>query len=300
MSSLRVPHRLSRPARLSGRRLAWAFRGVRHELLLSDQPRVFCNSFQKAGTHLLLGMVAAVPPFRGYGRKTYWHAVNRSLVDPELRKSPEIVVRDLERALPGEVLRGHVEHHPRIAAALSGDGWRHLLILRDPRDAVVSLLHWWKRHDEIDTWPFRLFQTLASDEDRLRFLIEGWDSDLVPRDWPRDVDFPDVADRFRAYAGWMRDPDCVVVRFEDLVDSQARPAAQRAIAAHLRPDLAEADLKPILDRMERGADPSRSKTFRRGARGEWRRHLTGPLEDRFQEVAGSLLEETGYASGGRP
>lgn len=296
--AVRVPWRVGRAIRRTRGRLAWGARAARHRLLLSDRPRVFCNSFQKSGTHLLVGLAAGVPPYRAYGRKTYWHAVHRGLVDDRLRKSPGDVVADLDGALPGEILRGHVEHHPAIAERLAREDWRHLLVLRDPRDALVSLMHWWKRHAEIDTWPFRLYRTLATDEDRLRFLIEGWDSDLVPADWPREVDFPDVATRYRAFAGWLAEPACLVVRFEDLTDAAGRGAALRAIARHLRPDLRAGELDAVLARMERAADPGRSKTFRRGTTGEWRRHLAGPLAERFDQLAGSLLEESGYAERG--
>ena len=219
--------------------------------------------------------------------------MNRSLVDVALRKTPADVAADLGRALPGEILRGHVEHHPRIAEALAG-GWRHILIVRDPRDSVVSLLHWWKRHEAIDTWPFRLFHRLTEDSDRLRFLIEGWDSDLVPHDWPRDVDFPDVGRRFEAYAGWVREPACLVVRFEDLVEAETAVEARKTIARHLRPDLDAEALERVLGRMADSADPGRSKTFRRGTTGAWRGHLGGSLGERFDQLAGPLAVELGY------
>ncbi|HUP20585.1 MAG TPA: sulfotransferase domain-containing protein, partial [Gemmatimonadota bacterium] len=239
-------------------------------------------------------MAAGVPPFRSYGRGTYWHALNRSRVDEKLRRQPEDVVGDMERALPAEIVMGHVEHHPEIAAALQEMEIRHLLIIRDPQDVVVSLLHWWKRHDEIDAWPFRLFRALSTDEDRLRFLIEGWKSEVVPEDWPRDVDFPDLAMRYQAYRGWWRDPACRIVRFEDLTDESQRPRVQREIAAFLRPGMPAAEVDAALERMEERADPSRSRTFRRGTPGAGRRYLTGSLGERFDEVAGALVQELGY------
>jgi plasmid stabilization system protein ParE len=233
---------------------------------------------------------------RNHTRGVTWHHIPRALVVGAPTRAE--ILKQFEVFFPGEVFLGHVEADPEVMAFIDSHGFRTLFIYRDPRDVVVSLLHWWKRDptmtwEEPDSWPFRYFQTLDSDEDRLTFLIKGWPQ-LSPAGFPSDVDFPDIGERFRAFTPWIDSSSCLAIRFEDLKDPARSPGVVRAIAHHLYPRASERRLDKLVARMEEGADPSRSRTFRKGGSGGWREAMTDHHRQLFKKHAGRLLVDLGY------
>lgn len=276
------------------RSVVWAARSAYHHSVLRNYPRVLCNSFHKAGTHLLLGAVKGIPRVRHYGRGVYWHYLARSTASPRRSRTP-LVARDaLNECFPGEVFRGHVAAHPEIEKTLSSQGFRHVFIYRDPRDTVVSLLHWWKRFPRPAMWPYRYFESLARDEERIEFLIGGWPGIARRGDFPEDVDYPDVGTRFGEFLPWFDNADCMTVRFEDLVDPARAPGSYRTIARHVLPDLDDRLVEELVEGMMRGTDPSRSKTYRSGSSGEWKLLFSKEHVRKFKDCAGDLLVRLGY------
>jgi hypothetical protein len=252
-------------------------------------PPVFCNSVHKAGTHLLVGVVTALPGYDALGGKAYWHDLSRALVDAR-SDALDVAAGTIAGCRRGEVIRGHVGYTPGIAALIRDHGVRHTLIVRDPRDVVVSNLHWWQRNPGVDTWPLRHFTTLGDDRRRLELLVRGWDPVAPPPGVPAGVRYPDIGTRLGEYLGWFEDPGCLVVRFEDLT-GEARLGEYRRIAAHVAPHLV---VEQVLDVMAAGADPARSKTFRSGGSGGWRSTLPDDLAAEIVERAAPFLTAAGY------
>ncbi len=272
-----------------------------HRTVLARHPRVLCNSFPKSGTNLLIGLVTALPWMRSHGRGVTWHHVPRSLVAADDRPTRESAVAELRVCLPGEAFLGHVEAEPELMAYIDRRGFKTLFIYRDPRDVLVSLLHWWKRNpadtwQEPDSWPFRYFHALESDDDRLAFLIEGWPSS-PKTGFPKGVDFPNIATRYGAFTPWIDEPSCLAVRFEDLRDPELSLEAMRGIARHLYPASSVRRLDELVAKMRTGADPSRSRTFRQGRLGGWRDEMTDSNHDLFKQNGGRLLVDLGYEGG---
>jgi hypothetical protein len=56
----------------------------------------------------------------------------------------------------------------------------------------------------------------------------------------------------------------------------------------------EADLVDAVGKMEMGADPDRSKTFRKGKTGGWQKHFSAEHKALFKNYAGDLLIDLGY------
>ncbi len=273
------------------KRVEHGWRWCLHRGALRGQPRVLCNSFQKSGTHLLVALVRAVGPLRAYERRAYWHHLNRARVQAAKRPTLAGELETLARCLPGEICRGHLGADPQIAEFLKRERFVHLFVYRDPRDVVVSLLHWWERHQEIDAWPFRYFQSLDSAGAKLRFLIEGWPAGGVDDRFPRRCEYPDIGARFAEFVPWLSDPDCVAVRFEDLVDPRAKVESYRRIAAAVAPS---ADLDACVERMEAGSAPEGSRTFRAGRSGDWRDTFDSEHVEAMKRCAGQLLIDLGY------
>jgi len=276
------------------RRIESVWRRALHHSALRAQPRVLCNSIQKSGTHLIVGLAAALPGLRAYGRRAYWHHLNRERVEPRKRPTLEGEIRRLRKCLPGEIYRGHLAAAPQIADLLHRRGFKHLFVYRDPRDVVVSLMFWWERHQEIDAWPFRYFQGLASSEERLRFLIEGWPANLDDPRFPAEVGYPNVAERFAEFLPWLSDPQCLSIRFEDLVGPESKTDTYRRIAEYLLTDPTQDQLSLAVEHMSAGSDPSQSKTFRKGRSGDWRETLNAEHVALMKRYAGKLLVELGY------
>jgi hypothetical protein len=255
---------------------------------------VLCNSIQKSGTHLIVGLVTHVKPFRAYGRRYYLHYQNRCHVDPALRSTPKAAADGLRDCLPGEVFRGHIAHAPAVADALAERLFKHILVYRDPRDIAVSLLHWWERHDEADVWPFRRFGAGRTTDEKLQFLIEGWTSSAIPFDGPADVDYPDIGTRYAEFLPWLRDEGCLAIKFESLIGAETRSATYERIAAYLQPRATQAVRARTIAAMAEGAAPSKSRTFRKGGTGDWRKYFNETHKQSFKASAAQLLVDLGY------
>lgn len=261
---------------------------------LENQPRIFCNSYPKSGTHLLKNMVSALPKLHSHNRGAYWNCVSRSRVDTRKSSALPAVVKKLSECLGGEVYQGHVEATPEISDCLQTHDFKTLFIYRDPRDVVVSLLYWWGQHTETDTWPYRYFRKLQSKDERLSFLIQGWPEKPKLAGFPEQIQFPDIANRFALYRPWLSEPSCLSVRFEDLRNLETRDLTCRRIVSHVLGDSQDMPIDSMVDRMIAGGAWNRSQTFRNGTGGEWRKLFKTDHIETFKHHAGQLLMELEY------
>jgi hypothetical protein len=95
-------------------------------------------------------------------------------------------------------------------------------IFRDPRDVVVSHVFYVTdmeaRHVHHD-----YYQSLPDFNARLRVSILGRPE--------ADIEFPNIADRFAPYLGWLDQPCVMKIHFEDLIHD--RPGTLNRIIDHL-------------------------------------------------------------------
>ena len=272
----------------------WLYRWLYHSVFLRQHPRILCNSFQKSGTHLLLGVVSSLDPFHSYGRKAYWHYVNRARAEPTKVPTISQVMNKLSRCLPGEIYRGHIAAHAELIPFLTKHHFKHLFIYRDLRDVVISYFFGVKRGPVTDTWVSRYFYSLKSDQEVIEFLIKGWPSDLQLDGFPQAVDYPNIGERFRENLPWLSAPNCLAVRFEDLVRPETRGETHAEIARYLLPDADQREIRAAVSKMDRGHNPKDSHTFRRGIPGDWRTHFSKKHVMLFKELAGQMLIDLGY------
>jgi hypothetical protein len=261
-------------------------------------PRVLATSMPKAGTHLLSSLLANFPRMMFSGRH---HAFRNFYVAEgasERNGSPDTRAIDwarVESALAsvnkGQYMTAHFSPMPELIALLEKLDYRTLVILRDPRDVVVSssfyLAHL-RRHFLNE----RFTSELTSKDERLMAVIKG----LPAPEGGRGL--PSVGSRIERYKRWIGQPNACVTRFERLVGPNGGGSAEdqrqeiMAIAAHInRP------LDPLgADGLAAKTWSARSSTFRKGAIGDWRNHFTDQHKDAFKEVAGAGLIELGYES----
>jgi hypothetical protein len=265
--------------------------------------KVFANSVQKSGTHLLLQLLTllGVPRYPRWRLDPEWTR-ERSVGKRLLMRPPGVGrpvpigqgidvsswwIERLAGAMPDpSSLLGHASWSPELAALLADVGLRTICIVRDPRDVVVSYAHFVVKigKDKITRRPeHKALMALPDHAARLRVMIEGNDgTQSVPA-------------RFRAFLPWRTQAGVIVLRFEELVGGAGGgdDAVQRRevgrVAQFLDLSLSDAELAQVC-RSIWGGTP----TFRKGQIGEWREELTPALLELAHREMDELLVELGY------
>lgn len=241
-------------------------------------PRVLANSVPKAGTHLLARCLEQFP----------------GVIDSGVHIKPETGAVELEATLdglsPGSFATAHLPYaHPK-ASLLVAAGVKHTLIVRDPRDVVVS--HFYYVTHRATNHPLHAYyRDLPDDSARLMASIQGVDAASTGL----DKGLENVGLRFHRYLHW-RDHDACLVRFRNLIGPRGSGSRTQQteeiqhLATHLEVELGPRDLERVLDR----AFFDKSTTFRRGAIGDWKNHFAEKHKAAFKEMAGPILIDLGY------
>jgi len=231
-----------------------------------DAPRVLIVSIPKAGTHLAERALCLHP------------ALHRRLTRTLFPTQLERLDRALARQRPGEVLCSHLHHTPETVRVVDRHRPKVLLVVRDPRDVVISRAHYaldLRKHE----W-HRAVRELPDVKDRIRLFIAGDDrAGIAP-----------IATVLRRYEGWL-ERSASVVRFEELVGPGTRVDALDRAFAELGIPSRRSALERIADRL---VSPV-SVTFRRGRAGEWSGEFDGELRAAFEGSAGAVLARYGYS-----
>lgn len=243
----------------------------------AQRPPVVVNSLPKSGTHLLLQITRALPDIRYLGR---FIATSPSVTLRE--RSPEVLARKVSRLLPGETLGAHLHHSRQVSAALSEINALHLFIYRDPRDVIVSEVHYLA---EMSRWHrmHRHFAKLEEPSARLALALDGL-----------DARYPECNQRLLPYSGWLADPDVVALRYEDLAGERQADEVERVIAAYARRVGKTGDAAALAAHVLAAVRPERSHTFRRGGSGRWREGLSASEADALTARLKESLEAFGY------
>lgn len=246
--------------------------------LRSDRPKVLSNSVPKSGTNLLSRCLDLMP---GLTHTQIW--MNRPQGVADLRAR-------LQRVYPGGYIKGHVVYRPPYARLLQELGLKTLLIVRDPRDLAVSLLHWVTyKNKEHRLHPY--FSHLADDDTRLLAIIHGVPAGRLGTQRELEPINRYVGD----FLPWI-DRGACLVRFERLIGPAGDGSRQRQfdeirkIAAYLEIPLTDVEAEQIAANVF----STSSNTFRKGQIGNWTDHFKPVHVDAFKEVAGDLLVAMEY------
>jgi sulfotransferase 6B1 len=260
----------------------WAGRHVRPEDL-SARPPVLVNSFPKSGTHLLMQLVEGLPERINYG--AFLGSMISSFKFRE--RTPENVSHFIRGIVPGEVVRAHLFFNQRHAEELAQKSAVHFFIYRDPRDIVVSEAHYLR---EMSRWhrltPY--FRQFDSIDKAISLSIQGL-KPPVP-----GIDYPNVAERFGRYQGWLNRDDCFAIRFEDLRSEQQAEIIEKMAKFYVERSKSSLDVAACARSMAAQVDPHKSHTFRSGKKAGWQREFTAEHRRQFAEVSGDLLIQMGY------
>ncbi len=274
--------------------------------------RVLINTLPKSGTHLLSKAVEILGYHEHFDDP---HAPNETPIFLNYREAKTAVARHntgvsiedrtiavgtlvpfqvplsifhhwLEVMPLNRYILGHITWNPDLAPLLSELEIAHIAIIRDPRAVVASLLAF-----ILDTrgMPQPHFLEadfkLLSNRERLDLLLNGG---YAPE---ANVQIQGFAAVYRAMLAWQNEPDCLLIRFEDLIGSQGGGSEQRQqqtmikIAQHLGCDVTS-PMPTVYN--------STARTFRQGSIDSWKNSLDASTVDYLTDYCEPLCYEAGY------
>ena len=259
---------------------------VRFSSLAAPQlgwPILLGISFPKSGTHLLDQILLGFNRVAPFPRRL--HSFYAEYEGESGRKRwPAQALAWLESLRSGDIASAHLFAREEVLKRVGAPAFTPYFIFRDPRDVVVSHVFYVTdmeaRHVHHD-----YYQSLPDFNARLSVSILGRPN--------TNVEFPNIADRFAPYLGWLDEPSVLKIHFEDLVNE--RVTTLNCIIDHF---LARVPLQTprqlILESLEASINPKRSPTFRSGKTGEWGKYFTEAHKQTFKDIAGDLLVRLGY------
>jgi sulfotransferase 6B1 len=249
----------------------------------ADLPVLLGISFPKSGTHLLDQILLGFSNVAPYSKRL--HSFYAEYEGESGRKrDPEQAIQWLDLLRPGDVASAHLFARPEAITRVCSADFIPYFIFRDPRDVVVSHV-FYVTDMEARHVHHNYYQSLPDFHARLNVSILG-------RPDP-DIEFPNIADRFAPYLGWLAHDEVLSIHFEDLINDRA--SALTHIMEHFLTRVSVPFTRQlILESLESSINPGRSPTFRSGKTGEWKKHFTDEHKRIFKNVAGDLLIRLGY------
>jgi predicted O-methyltransferase YrrM len=249
--------------------------------------RVLCNSWPKAGTHLLLELTRlAIGEGKWYHDKDIKYQGDAGLISQ---------VEERLKNYEGQsfAIKGHYGHTTAIEAFLAEHRFAHLFTVRDPREVLCSTQRWLR--DLRSDWPVSRHIASLDPESQLEKIILG-----LPLLWPFDCDCAvrwdqPLPDRYAALTLWLATPDCCVLAYEDLAGARGVSAQFAAIERALRQVQIPFDHGDISQITRLICNPA-SATFHTGPSSNWENVFTDRHRHLFVEHGGeALVERLGYA-----
>lgn len=236
--------------------------------------KVLVNGSPKTGTTWMIKLITSIPGYQAAGN-----------FQGEIQRYAQVV--------PGDVVHGHDAFTSELGKILAGNQVKVVLMMRDPRDQVVSRVFHLRR--ETTNRVYQRFLAL-SDDDAIMMCIEG------------AAGVRSANDLLKLTQSWLSGRmEILCVKYEDLV---AHPAAElRKVFRYLDIDLDDALLKTVIqrNRFERltvgkkiwktwraAGQEDPNSHFRKGIVGDWRNYFNDEHKQRFKEILGSTLIEMGY------
>ena len=252
---------------------------------INGMPILFGNSFPKSGTHLLtqilsgfsqLGPVvlSGLPPVLSFAG------------DSGVLRSIAAIENELKRLKPGDIGYGHLHAYSEVVDVLCSDGVAPFFIYRDPRDVVVSHVHYVSEINSHHVHHDFYAKQLNSFDERLKVSIMGRPELANP--------FPHIAARFAPYLDWLDRPEILSLRFEELLSDKEKMLNKIFQHAQTRGFPYSGDNEEAVATLAAAIDPERSPTFRSGKPGAWTRNFNKEHKSLFKELSGDLLIRLGY------
>ncbi|MFT6962087.1 MAG: hypothetical protein ACJAWV_001812 [Flammeovirgaceae bacterium] len=245
---------------------------------------VLTNSIPKSGTHLLSNMLFSIPYSQMGGDAT---DADKFSDDSERF---DFMKNQLTDFSAGSVVLGHIPYSQKIDNWLAEKDVKHVFVVRDPRDVAVSM-HYYVMKSQGKHFHYPIYSSLETNEERLLQVIEGFGEGKTSfRESSESI--PNLKIYYEAYFPWIESPNTYVVKFEDLINPEKKYKEVQNLLNFLEITPSNANI----DRMiQRGQNPKKSSTFRKGKKEGWRDEFQAEHIEAFERVFGSeLLRKLGY------
>ena len=248
-----------------------------------EAPPIFGNSKPKSGSHLLLQVLAGFTRIMPYAYVA--GDPIRTITKAGRRRTGEEVLSDLRRIPAGVIGWGYVEASAENVDFLCRPGRVNFFIYRDPRDMLVSQVHFaTDMHEEHAMHEY--YKKLPDFDARLKAAITGVDQG--------DAKMVSVRQRYEGVFQWLEQPNVRCIRFEDLINQQEGTLHAMLDQVEKTGYLVPTPRAKSVDILAGAIQPKKSHTFRSGKTGGWREHFTAEHKRLFKDVAGDLLVRLGY------
>jgi hypothetical protein len=262
---------------LSSQEIAYSTKYLQYILIDSRKNlkrKVLVNGSPKTGTTWMLKMIQSIPGYHEVGN-----------FNGEIERYHTVQA--------GDVVHGHDFLSPELAEILEKNAIKVVLMIRDPRDQLISRVFHILRVEE-HAWHQRL-KAVSMDE-AIMLCIEGGDG------------LPGTRTMIELTQTWLDNRLKIVwVRYEELLAETVKEFHR--VVGYLDIQMSEALLESIVarNRFERlasgkkfwketrkqgQADPN--SHFRKGITGDWHNYFNEAHKDKFKQQAGDKLIELGY------
>ena len=261
---------------VAGEELKYGYVYLKHQIGSAQQKRakVLVNGSPKSGTTWMLKMIASLPGYEDIGN--YYG---------DLQK--------YHTTQPGHVVHGHDAYTPELKNILLDEGIKVILMVRDPRDQLVSRMFHVKRSTN-HVWNERM-KALDNDE-ALMLCIEGREK------------LPGTHDMIALAQTWLNgNAEALVVRYEELLADSVphfsavldylgiRNSLWLVYVIVERNRFARLSMgKRIWQGQRKPGEEDTKSHFRKGIVGDWRNYLKPQHIERFKELCGQQLIDLGY------
>lgn len=252
---------------------------------LDSSPVLFANSFPKSGTHLLTQVLEGFPHI-GPAVDTGLPAIVMYEGSTGRERSNAEIFRDLDKLSGGDIGYGHLHARPEIVQRFTREDFCAYFILRDPRDVVISHVHYVTKIEPNHVHHEYYANTLLTFDERLRTSILGRPDAANP--------FPDIAGRFAPFLDWLNHPEVLTLKYEDFLTDRTgtvRRILDHAIRRGFKVSMSQSQAVGCLEGM---INPQKSPTFRQGKSGGWKTQFSAENKMLFKDTAGQLLMNLGY------
>lgn len=262
-------------------------------------PPLFFSSIPKCGKNLIYSFFFALGYKRFLFEDDSYNNYSNFIPFPDLPDCDHYVNKrssaagiDYERALhnfkaaiyaipDGYIAHRHIHPDAELLKIIRGTGLKPIFIYRDPRDCLVSAVHY-----AFKGKPEHISKVLndLSVEDALFTLLEGRGS-FIPFDrW------------FDAYRNWLDVPEAIILRFEDIIGGRGGGSdiLQKECLERALKELGIQVPRQIFEAALSKAFNPRAGTFRSGQIGGWQRSLNKAVLQNFETKAGYLLTNWNY------
>lgn len=252
-------------------------------LRFGEAPPVFGNAKPKSGSHLLVQVLAGlarVAPYRYVQAEPI-----RTIEKNGARRAPHDILRDLQQLPAGVIGWGYLDPTPENTSFLCQPGRVNYFLYRDPRDMLVSHVHFaTDMYEEHGMHSF--YKSLPDFGARLQVAITGIDE--------HGSRMVSVRQRYQGVLDWIARRDVLCLRYEDFLEHRAATLGRMLDQVELAGFRIPCPRPQALSILSDSIQPSRSRTFRSGKAGAWRQHFTAQHKRLFLDVAGDLLVQLEY------